>query len=292
MLIKRILGLIIVMTAMLGLAACLIATVAGPPLVDRVATGIDDSVTSINGTLDTVSETLQLAQETSSQVITGLNTAEASVLNTAIIISQTRPMVSNVGDIITGDLADSLDQVQATIPILAQLAGNVDKTLSFLSQVNILGYKLGIDYNPATPLDQSIMAVGNSFNGVPDKLRAMSGSINATTQGLDTTAANLDIIASNLHDINASFSSFSRLFGTYLQSTSAIKQRLQVTQIELRNDLQLIKMGLLIFVVWLGLTQLAPLYIGISLLTGRTAPITHLDVDNHPSRQMMEERNV
>ena len=272
MLIKRILGFIIILTALAGIAVCVIGIIAGPPALDRVAGGIDDSIASIGGTLDTVSETLQLAQETSSQIIIGLNTAETSVLNTATIISQTRPMVTNVGDIVTVDLANSLDQVQATIPVLAQLAGNVDRTLSFLNKVNILGYKLGIDYNPATPLDQSITSIGDSFNGIPVKLRGMSSSMKDTTQGLDIMASNLTTIGSNLHDINASVSKFSGLFGTYLQSTTAIKQRLLATQTELRNDLQLLKTALLILIVWLGLTQVAPLYVGFSLLLARAAP--------------------
>ena len=272
MLIKRILGFIIILTALFGLVACLIAIVAGPPVLDRVAADIDDSMTSIGGTLDTVSATLRFAQVTSSQVITGLSTAEISVLNTAAIINQTRPMLLSAGAIVTVDVANSLDQVQATIPTLAQLAGNVDKTLNFLSNVNILGYGLGIDYNPAVPLDQSITAIGNSLNGIPDKLRSISTSIIATDQALDTTVTNLNTIGSNLHDINASFSQFSGLFGKYLQNTTAIKQRLLVTQNELHNDLQFIKMILLILVAWLGLTQLAPLYVGFSLLTGRAVP--------------------
>jgi methyl-accepting chemotaxis protein len=268
MFIKRILGFIIILTAILGLVTCLIAIVAGLPVLDRVAAGIDNNITSIGGTLDTVSETLRFAQDTSSQVTVGLNTAEISVLNTAMILSQTRPLLSNAGEIVTVDVAGSLDQVQATIPTVAQLASNVDKTLSLLSKVDILGYKLGIDYNPDVPLAQSITAIGNSLNGIPDKLRSMSSSMNATNQALDTTAINLNTIGSNLHDINASFSKFSGLFGTYLQNTTAIKQRLLATQNELRNDLQFIKTGLFIFIAWLALTQLAPLYVGVSLLTG------------------------
>ena len=170
MFIKRILGFIIILTAILGLVTCLIAIVAGLPVLDRVAAGIDNNITSIGGTLDTVSETLRFAQDTSSQVTVGLNTAEISVLNTAMILSQTRPLLSNAGEIVTVDVAGSLDQVQATIPTVAQLASNVDKTLSLLSKVDILGYKLGIDYNPDVPLAQSITAIGNSLNGIPNKL--------------------------------------------------------------------------------------------------------------------------
>ena len=271
MLIKRILGLIIILTAILGLAVCLIAIVAGPPVLDRFAADIDDSMASIGGTLDTVSETLRFAQVTSSQVITGLSTAETSVMNTAEIINQTRPMLLSAGTIVTVDVANGLDQVQAAIPTLAQLAGNVDKTLNFLSTVNILGFKLGIDYNPAVPMDQSITMIGNSLNGIPEKLRGMSTSIIATDQALDTTVTNLNTIGSNLQYINASFSQFSGMFGTYLQNTTEIKQRLLVTQNLLHNDLQSIKIGLLIVLAWLGLTQLAPLYVGVSLLTGRAA---------------------
>ncbi|HEY3290568.1 MAG TPA: hypothetical protein VGK87_10615, partial [Anaerolineae bacterium] len=269
MLIKRILGLVITLTAILGIVGCIIAIVAVSPVLDRVATSVDSNVTTISDTLDTISDTIQFAQDTSSQVIIGLGTAETSVLNTATIISQTRPMLSNAGEIITVDMAGSLDQVQATIPTLAQLAGNVDKTLTFLNNVNILGIRLGIDYNPSVPLAQSITAIGDSFNGVPDKLRSMAADLKDTNRGLDTTTVNLVTIGTNLHDINASFSKFSGQFAQYLHSTTVIKQQLQTTRNELRNDLQLIKVILVVLLVWVLLTQLAPLVVGINMLTDR-----------------------
>lgn len=272
MLIKRILGFIIVLTALLGIVVCVIAMAALSPVLDRVTSNIDDNMSSLGDTLDTISDTIRFAQDTSAQVIIGLGTAETSVLNTAAIISQTRPMLSNAGEIITVDVANSLDQVQATIPTLAQLAGNVDKTLTFLNNVNILGIRLGIDYNPAVPLDQSITAIGNSFNGIPEKLRGMATNLNATDRSLETTTVNMVTIGSNLHDINASFSTFSGQFRQYLQSTTVMKQQLLATRNGLRNDLQLIKTVLLVLLFWLGLAQLAPLVVGIGLLTGRDAP--------------------
>src|SRR5438046_2264663 len=107
MIIKRILGLLIVLTALLGLAACVVVVVFGQPAFDVVTNDIDNSLTTLNTTLDTVSETLQLAQVTTSQVITGLTTAESSVLDTARSISETRPLVKGTGQILTVDLANS-----------------------------------------------------------------------------------------------------------------------------------------------------------------------------------------
>jgi septal ring factor EnvC (AmiA/AmiB activator) len=267
MMIKRLLGVIIIVTALIGLAVCVAVIVLAPPVIDRVANDLDDNLTTLNSTLDTVSETLQLAQVTSAQVVTGLQTAEASVLDTARAISQTHPLVSGTGEILTGDVANSIDAVQANIPQLAQLAGNVDRALTFLSKAQILGFNLGINYNPAVPLDKSITDIGKSFNGIPAKLRSLSSQIDTANSNLDAMATNLTLIGSNLHDINASLTQYQDLFTKYRANASTAKQRLQNLQTQLHDDLQAIKTGLLVFFVWLGLTQLAPLYIGFDLLT-------------------------
>jgi hypothetical protein len=266
MAIKRILGVIIILTAVLGIGVCVGLMIVGPQTFDRVAGDVDAGLATASSTLDTVSGTLELAQVTSIQLSTGLKTAELSVYSTARTISETRPLITGTGQILTDDLANSIDSVQATIPTLSRLAGQVDKTLALLSQTQILGFSLGIDYNPAEPMDKSVDAIGKSFNGIPARLRGMSGSINAANLNLSAMSTNLSTIGADLHEINTSLARYPDLFGKYLDSAYAARQRLQALQTELHNDLQIMKTGLLVFLIWLGLVQLAPLYIGIELL--------------------------
>jgi hypothetical protein len=266
MMIKRILGVIIILTAVLGLVACVGLIVVGPQTFDRVATDVDASLSAASSTLDTVSETLRLAQVTSAQMSTGLKTAELSIYSTAKTISETRPLITSTGQLLTGDLANSIDSVQATIPTLSKLADQIDKTLAVLSQAQILGFGLGIEYNPDEPMGQSIDAIGKSFDGIPARLRGMTGSISTANVNLSTMSTNLVAIGVDLREINTSLAKYPDLFGKYLESAASARQRLQALQVELRNDLQLVKTGLIVFLVWLGLAQLAPLYIGFELL--------------------------
>ena len=101
--------------------------IVGPQTFDRVATDVDASLSAASSTLDTVSETLRLAQVTSAQMSTGLKTAELSIYSTAKTISETRPLITSTGQLLTGDLANSIDSVQATIPTLSKLADQIDK---------------------------------------------------------------------------------------------------------------------------------------------------------------------
>ena len=241
--------------------------VLGQPAFDRMAGDVDSSLSTFSSTLDTVSETLQLAQVTSVQISAGLRTAEVSVYDTARTITQTRPLITGTGEILTRDMANSIDSVQATLPTLAKLAGQIDRTLTLLSQAQILGFGLGIDYNPSEPLDQSVDAISKSFDGIPAKLRGMSANIDTANRNLSAMSTNLTSIGVNLHAINTSLAQYPDLFAKYLDSAAAAKQRLQATQIELRSNLQIIKTGLLVFFIWLGLAQLAPLYLGFELLT-------------------------
>lgn len=266
MIIKRILGVIIILTAVLGLVVCVGLIVVGPQAFDRVAADVDSSLGAVNNTLDTVSETLRLAQVTSVQMNTGLKTAELSLYSTARTISETRPLITSTGQLLTGDLANSIDSVQATIPTLSKLADQIDRTLAVLSQAQILGFGLGIEYNPDETMGQSIDAIGKSFDGIPARLRGMSGSITTANVNLSTMSTNLVAIGGNLREINTSLAKYPDLFGKYLESAASARQRLQTLQLELHNDLQIIKTGLTVFLIWLGLAQLAPLYIGFELL--------------------------
>ena len=135
-----------------------------------------------------------------------------------------------------------------------------------MSQAQILGFGLGIEYNPDEPMDQSIDAIGKSFDGIPERLRGMSGSIKTANSNLSVMSTNLVMIGSDLHEINASLAKYPDLFNKYLESAVTARQRLQALQVELHNDVQYIKTGLIVFLIWLGFAQLAPLYLGIELV--------------------------
>ena len=115
-------------------------------------------------------------------------------------------------------------------------------------------------------MGQSIDAIGKSFDGIPARLRGMTGSISAANVNLSTMSTNLVAIGVDLREINTSLAKYPDLFGKYLESAASARQRLQALQAELHNDLQIVKTGLIVFLVWLGLAQLAPLYIGLELL--------------------------
>jgi hypothetical protein len=270
---RRILGLIIILTAILGVVISVAGVVAGRRALERLGDELDAGLTTAVETLDNLENTLELSQSTVEAVIGSMDTLEQTALDASEAIDDTRPLITGASELVTVDVADALESVQQTISGLVGLAATIDRTLMALSQFrveeDVLGVPItidpGIEYDPDIPLPEAVNAISDSLAGIPEKLRAFSGEIAISDSNLETIGQDLALISGDIQEMKTSLEALPPLISSFQDNVAVANAQVVDIQSELSSNWRLIRTGLVIFFIWLGLTQIAPLVRGYEM---------------------------
>lgn len=275
--IRRVLGLIMLLVAVAGIAIGIGAIVLARQFVDDVGTGVDETLVLTADSLENIRQTLLLAKDTVTQVNESIETVEETVTNLGQSISQTRPLLQQVNTVTSQDVPTSLEAVQQSLPNVSNVAAAIDETLTTLNDFRInqtilgipIRYDLGINYDPEIPFNESIDDIGTSLEGMPERLRSMGIYINVADNNLVTATSDMRQLARDLDGISDSVQEINPLLDEYIRIVGATTDLVRQTRTQVRRSLATAKTVLTLVFAWFALTQVAPLYLGIALLRGR-----------------------
>lgn len=277
MFVSRVLGLVMLLIGVFGVALGILGAIGSHVFLDDLFDGIEKSLDSVSQSLDTAQGTLLLAQTTVEQVNKGLDTVGSAAINLSETMSQTRPLLGEISQIVSEDLPDSVQAFQSALPGMAQSAAIIDDTLVALSNLRIeqeilgfpINFDLGIDYAPEVPFEESINRVGDSLEGLPARLRGLEAHIETADGNLETISQDIVTMSADLEAINGSIAAVAPLLDDYMQIVTEVRDLIDRTRTRLVDQLGTVKLVVTLLMVWLGLTQIAPLYLGWELITGR-----------------------
>jgi ABC-type transporter Mla subunit MlaD len=271
---RRIIGVFMIAIALSGFVLSIAGLRLGLQLVDDVAGGIDETLQLTSQSLETVEDTLILTRSTVAQVSNSISTTRQTAVDVARAVSDSGPMLEEVNQVISQDAAQSLEAVQVSLPSVVEVAANIDHTLRTLNDFqferSILGiplrFDLGIRYDPEEPFDESIHRIGGNLDGLPERLRGLEGHLDIAGENLARTGDNLHLLAEDLDAINQNISGLQSLLDDYsrliVESNDAIRQ----TRANMVEQMQAARLVITIIFVFIGLSQIAPLYLGLDLL--------------------------
>ncbi|MCA9956067.1 MAG: hypothetical protein KC434_15165, partial [Anaerolineales bacterium] len=178
---------------------------------------------------------------------------------------------------------DSLETIQQAFPSLEQVAGVIDSTLTTLNNFrideNILGlnlkYDLGIDYDPEVPFDQSVKELGEGLEGLPESLRTIEIYINVANNNLQTVSQDIRNLADDLETVNGRINELDPILDEYLRLITTTNDRTRQLRGQITDEVQSVKKGITFALVWLAISQVAPLYLGWELVTNRRGSATN-----------------
>ncbi len=278
---RRILGVIILLVSLIMVAILLAGAFFVGQAVDTVGDGLDNVIALTVDTLDTVSATLEQTQDTIAEANNALDTAAEATVNLAKTVSDTQPLMESMTKVVAEDVPDNIEAIQATIPNITQVAGVIDTTLTRLSNFGIeqtipipfnpitLEFDLGIDYNPDEPFDETISALGDSLEGMPEELRSLQGDLETLSADLELLTENIETASGDIEAINEQVALFIPILDDYLRIVGQINDSMMQARGQLLAQLEIIKTALTVLFIFLSLTQLAPLYLGWELVTGK-----------------------
>ena len=273
---RRILGLIIILTALVGVALSAGCAIYGRQVIDDVGAQTLATIELTRDNLETTTATLELAQSTVSEVNLTLETVTESALILSNTVSETNPLLTEINDITTDRLPEALGAVEQTLPNIAEVAGTVDNTLTALSNfgfqqnffgLGIIDFDLGIDYNPEVRFDDSIRTLEESLDGLPGQLRTLEPYLVSAQANLNLISTNIDDLSKDIGAIEESLVDLPPLLGEYITNFSRIDVQLKLLEETVDTRLIQVRQALLFASIWFALVQIAPLYFGLQLLT-------------------------
>ena len=300
---KRVLGVGFIIIAIIGLLVSVAGVIVSRQTIQAVEIGLDDTLRITADTLDTVHESLLLTKITVQQVSTGLDTVSDTTVNVSNTISYTLPLMDQVTKVTTGDVPDSLESVEAAIPDIAEAAGAIDETLRLLNSFKVdqkifgipIQFDLGINYVPENELEETVLELGTSLEGVPDSLRSLEANLSAATENLSVIGQNLDVIAGDLDDLNNTIDQIEPLIDEYLRLTTDTGDLIRLKRSQLTGQLETVQLALTVLFIWIGLNQLVPLFLAWSLLTEKEKKSTEseiIETDQHiEGPEQLEEQS-
>lgn len=277
--VRRFFGIFIIIAALVGVAVGVGCAVVGNQVMDQVAVGVNDTLTLVNQNLQPVEDALVLVQESMRDVNQGVDSIHQTTLTLANILTTTRPLLSQVSLMTGQDVPNSIEAVQTAIPSLTSVAGTIDNTLTALSQFQInqsilgfnLAFDLGVDYNPEVAFADSVQQIGDSFEGLPERLKAVAGEIDVANGNLERIGGDIKAVSASIKDLQGQMEQFPGLLDQYIQEIGVIKANLTASQTAILAQFDTVKLAITIVGAWFALTQFAPLYVGWGLLRGQSA---------------------
>lgn len=274
---RKALGWLMLAIGVSGIILSIIGVIVGRQLIDAIGASVHGNLTTTVNSLDTVRETLVLTRSTVAQLETGLETAEESASNISTAIAESRPLLTESSRIVTGDVPESIETFQDSLPALIEVSSAMDSTLRTLSAFRVnrsilgipLNFDLGVDYDPEVPFDESVRELGETLEGMPEQLRSLEQYIETTDGNLLTMSEDLARLSADLENINSTMDEVEPLINEYITIVTEIGDNARESRLLLDRQLAQARLGLTIVMIWFGLLQVAPIYLGWELISGR-----------------------
>lgn len=278
---RRILGVIILLVSLITAALLLGGAYFAGQAVDSVGEAVDNVITLTVDSLSTVSATLEQTKATIAEANNSIETAVALTDNLSKTVADTQPVMESMTSVVSEDIPDNIEAIQTALPNVAEVAGVVDTAMTKLSSFGIsqvipipfnpitLDFDLGIEYEPEEPFDETILSLGDSLEGMPEELRSLQGDLTVLSDDLDIVSADILAASGDIAALNEQVAQFIPILDDYLRIVGEIDAALVRVQTQLLAQLDTVKTIAIVTLVFLALTQLAPLYLGWELVSGQ-----------------------
>lgn len=271
---RQITGVIFTLLGFIGLAASVAGLMIGRHVISDVDNGFEQIFVLAADNLDTVYETLVLTDSMVQQIAESLETISLTAESLAIGINRAQPMLDQVKTVTVEEVPLSLETIQSTIPDVSEAARAIDDTLTILDIFEIdtrvfgipIRFDLGIDYDPSNPLEDSVERLGQSLNGLPETLRAMESDIKNANTNLELVGENLDSVTTDLEAVNETITEVSPLLKDNMKLTIESGDQIRQLKSSINRELGNARLFMTLSFIWLGFSQIVPLYLGSLLL--------------------------
>jgi hypothetical protein len=257
---------------LVGVAAGIIAIVAGLWLLRDLDALLGRSLVLTAESLGTVDASLVVATDSVGVVNDGLARAERTSRGLDDSLDDGADLLDETGRILRGDVAASLESVQRTMPTLVKVGGTIDATLRAVDRLPV-----GTSYNPDEPFDETLRALQEDLDGLPQDLRAQADTVDEAGDNLREVGAQGEEIAGSISEVRRSLEETGEVLGRYRTTAGEARSLLEATTTDLDRRLLVLRVLVVVLGVVYCAGQALPLYLGHRLAEARTTIIPDVD---------------
>lgn len=229
---------------LLSLSGLIFVTIAGSAAEGALSRELD----IFDQALTTTSDGLAIADSTLANSRNTLAALSATLDQATTAITETQPMLASLEELTGEGLPATIGSTRQALASAQATAQIVDRALSAAAI-------FGVPYNPEVPLGVAIGQVSDSLADLPADLEEVS-------VGLGTANDNVGQLASELKQVSAEITTIARSVG----EASAVVEQYQGVVDDLRGEIaairegaplwiMLVRLGLTLLLIWLGLAQ-------------------------------------
>ena len=276
--IRRILGVLVMLAGLLGLllslAGLVMVWVAKPVVADYGGTTIG----TLKESVVTSQEVMDVTEQALGATVDSVDELSDMLSTTGATVEETKPVLDKIDTIMSTTLpstlkaaTDSLYTAQEAAKVLESTLKSLDTFRFLLSATPMLGDLLpqtGEVYNPEKPLADSLGELAVSLKGLPDTFVAMSGDLAATNDNLAAIQENLLSMSDSVKLISSSLSEYRTMVTQSKSSMDNLTSILTNIQGNLPTILNVGAIVLSLFFAWLLAAQIVILTQGWELYQG------------------------
>lgn len=254
---------------LLGVLTGVAAIAAGLWLLRDVDVLFGRSLRLTADSLRTVDESLAVAGDTIAVVGDGLVRAEETSRGLQDSLTDGAALLDETGRILRGDVAASLESIEATMPTLIQVGATIDGTLRAVGTLSG-----DTRYDPEEPFDKTLTELQQDLDGLPEDLVAQATTLDEAGDNLRRVGTQGEAVAASIGDVRTSIDEAGDVLARYQVAANDARSLIERTTADLDRRVLLLR----IVVVALGVVycagQVLALYLGHRL--AEMPAVTHL----------------
>jgi hypothetical protein len=257
--IKRVLGICLMVFSTLGLVISLLGLVAVFEFGGPVASSADQALQLTVAALTSGQENLDLARSALGEAQTALEATQVFVEGAGGGLGNSSAVMGSLSDMLVGDLGQVVVETQQSLATAEEAASVIEELLYGL---NVISGLTGLTYDPDVSLTESFARINDSLDTVPRTLAELDRSLTAAQEDLDDSRASVVELSGPLSEsetvltqAQASLEEYSGLIAQLIQEVEGLQQSLP-------RWTHAVVFSLYFLLTWLAITQVGLLWQG------------------------------
>jgi hypothetical protein len=266
MVLKRLLGLLLVITAAAGFIFSVFGLFEIWSYQPGVTQTVNDTLASVDQALSTTQDGLTVVDQVVQATIVDAASLQTVIQGLAQTIHETNPMLDSLSSLTSKDFPAAIDATQTSLASAQGSALLIDNVLTALTSLPLLPMAA---YKPEVPLHTALAQVSTSLNFLKPALTTINSSLISGKTNLSVIEVELAKMAETMKGIGTTLSGAQTVIGQYQTSTTQLKQRVESAQGAASGWITTITWILTFLLAWLLIAQLGLCNQGLELLRGR-----------------------
>lgn len=238
-----------------GVAAALLVGVVGWVFAGRATSTLTETLDPFGRIVNDLADAIEASQMLFDRTTEALESIEGATRSLVRATDSVTDVITETADLAGGDIADSLDSAVESLPALVDTSRVIDRTMRALSFV-------GVDYDPAVPLDQSLAALQTSLSPIPGQIRDQAVLLEGVTNDLSGVADDGRRLSAVLLEARLDMAEAGRILSSAANNAQSATERFDSIQAEVTTYSTLARTAVVAAAVALMAAASAPLLLG------------------------------